>query len=344
MLIVTSLIVGILLHKGQVPAALLLGPMVVGIVMGTNNAGIRVPRLGFLAAQSVLGVMVGGSTGSGIVSSFANDWPLVIGVTTMTILASSFLGWLICVKKVLPGTVGIWGSSPGGASAMVIMAEAFGSDARLVAFMQYMRVVCVVSVASIVAHFAIGPDLAGQAAPAWFEPFDVGGFGLTVALALVCCVIGTVSRLPSGALLVPMIITTVLHVGGWFDVALPEWFMGITYAMIGWTIGLKFTPQVLRHAASALPKILLSILCLIAFCAGISLLLVKFMGIDPLTAYLATSPGGLDSVAIIAANIHVDLPFILVTQTTRFFMVLLIGPPLARFMARLTAEEQFEES
>ena len=54
---------------------------------------------------------------------------------------------------VVPGTTGVWGSSPGAASAMVVMADAFGADARLVAFMQYLRVVCVVVVASLIARF-----------------------------------------------------------------------------------------------------------------------------------------------------------------------------------------------
>jgi uncharacterized membrane protein AbrB (regulator of aidB expression) len=42
-------------------------------------------------------------------------------------------------------------------------------------------------------------------------------------------------------------------------------------------------------------------------------------------------------VAIIAASTNVDLSFILVLQATRFFMVLLFGPPLARLVARRTA-------
>ena len=36
---------------------------------------------------------------------------------------------------------------------MMIMAGAFGADARLVAFMQYLRVVLVAAVASLVARF-----------------------------------------------------------------------------------------------------------------------------------------------------------------------------------------------
>ena len=55
--------------------------------------------------------------------------------------------------------------------------------------------------------------------------------------------------------------------------------------------------------------------------------------IDPLTAYLATSPGGLDSVAIIAATAGVNIPFVMAFQTARLLLVVFTGPALARFMA-----------
>ncbi|WP_286792047.1 AbrB family transcriptional regulator [Thalassospira sp. UBA4513] len=337
LLISTSVVFSVLLHHWQVPASLLVGPMIIGILMGTNGATIAAPKQLYLGAQSVLGVMIGGSMTIGILTSFATDWPMILGVTGITLLASSFLGWILCVKQVLPGTAGIWGSTPGAASAMVIMADAFGADARLVAFMQYVRVVIVVGVASSVANFWVDPEtLAAMGPHDWFPAFDPAGFALTLCLVVACCFVGQKVRLPSGPLLVPIIVTMILHVSGFFDVVLPEWFLGLTYAMIGWVIGLKFTPPVLRHAAHALPKILLSIFVLISFCAGISGLLVYFMDIDPLTAYLATSPGGLDSVAIIAASTNVDLSFILVLQATRFFMVLAFGPPLARLVARRT--------
>lgn len=325
-------------HHANIPAALLLGPMLSGIILGVGGGTIAVPKPLYVSAQSVLGVMIGGSMTSGILVSFAHDWPLILAITIVTLLASSFLGWLICIKQVLPGTAGIWGSSPGAASAMVIMAEAFGADVRLVAFMQYVRVVIVVAIASTVANIWVDPDAAAKAANSqWFPPTDFLQFGITVGLALIFCFVGVKSRIPSGALLVALIATMALHLSGVFDVELPEWFLGLTYAMIGGTIGLKFTPTVLRHAAAALPKILLSILVLVGFCAGISVLLVLFLDVDPLTAYLATSPGGLDSVAIIAASTNVDLSFILVMQATRFFVVLIAGPPLARLVARKSA-------
>ena len=83
------------------------------------------------------------------------------------------------------------------------------------------------------------------------------------------------------------------------------------------------------------PQILGSIVALVAFCGGLGWLVSSTLGIDPLSAYLATSPGGMDSVAIIAAASHnVDISFIMALQTLRFLLVLLLGPGLARLVAR----------
>ena len=58
----------------------------------------------------------------------------------------------------------------------------------------------------------------------------------------------------------------------------------------------------------------------------------------PLTAYLAASPGGADAVAIIAASSRVDMSFVMAMQVARLILVILIGPSLARLLARWTAE------
>lgn len=46
------------------------------------------------------------------------------------------------------------------------------------------------------------------------------------------------------------------------------------------------------YAARVFPTIAASTLTLIALCGGLALLLHLIVGTDPLTAYLATSPGG----------------------------------------------------
>ncbi|MBB5752330.1 AbrB family transcriptional regulator [Prosthecomicrobium pneumaticum] len=322
------------LEWAALPAALLLGPMIAAILLSTNGGTVRPPPIAFLAAQAVVGCLVARSITPSILVSFLDDWPLLLAVVLTTLAASSLLGFLMSRWRVLPGTTGVWGSTPGAASAMVIMAGAFGADARLVAFMQYLRVVCVAGAAALIAGLMV--DTSGAAPPAvvWFPPLDLLALGETLALAAVGGFVGVKLRVPAGSMLVPLVAGAVLHGTGLMAIELPPALLALAYAIVGWRIGGAFTRQALRHAFRALPQILGSILLLIAFCGGLAWLLAHFVGIDPLTAYLATSPGGMDTVAIIAAASHVDLSFVMALQTLRFLIVLLLGPALSRLVSR----------
>jgi membrane AbrB-like protein len=135
-------------------------------------------------------------------------------------------------------------------------------------------------------------------------------------------------------MLVPMLLGSLLQAKGVMTIVLPPWILTPVYIVIGWSIGLRFDRQALTQAARALPSMFASIACLIGICAGIAFGLVHFAGIDPLTAYLATSPGGADAVAIIAASSNVDVSFVMTMQTARLLLALSAGPALARFLAR----------
>ena len=65
-------------------------------------------------------------------------------------------------------------------------------------------------------------------------------------------------------------------------------------------------------------------------CALMALALTHILQMDFMTAYLATSPGSLDTVAIIAAGTRADMSFIMALQTLRLFTILLTGPAMAR--------------
>ena len=99
-----------------------------------------------------------------------------------------------------------------------------------------------------------------------------------------------------------------------------------SFALIGWNIGLRFTHDVLAAAARALPQCLAAIVLLMAFCGILAGTLTALFHADPLTAYLATSPGGVDAAAIIAASTKVDTPFVMALQTVRMIVLLLVGP------------------
>lgn len=327
------------------PAALLLGPMIVAASFGVGGAAIRLPRPLQIGAQGVVGVMIGQTIEPGILSTLSREWPVLLGSVLSVVLASNLLGGLLGRMGVLPGTTAIWGLSPGAAQAMMVMAEDYGGDPRLVAFMQYLRVAVVVVTASLVVRFWAGIHSLPPPSLPWFPEISPLPFLLTLGVVAVGIAAGRLTKIPAGTILGPLFLAGALHATGHLAVPFPRWFLAIAYGLLGVAIGLGFTRGILLHALRALPRVFLAIVALIVFSAGVAFLLVRFLGIDPLTAYLATSPGGMDSVAIIAASYpRLDVPFVMALQTLRFLFVLVAGPSLARLVARMVIGVQKKSS
>ncbi|WP_240758962.1 AbrB family transcriptional regulator [Lichenicoccus roseus] len=336
LLVALSVLLVLPLAAARLPAALLLGPMFAAAVLAGAGATFRVPQTLFVAAQATVGCMIARTLPLSLGGEILRHWPVFAGGVVSVVLAAALLGYLLMRWRVLPGTTAVWGSMPGAAMVMVLMAEAYGADMRMVAVMQYLRVVAVALVATLVARLWVPAGAAAHVdGPHWLAAVPPIGLAETVLLAAAGIGLGRLLRIPAGALLVPMFAGMVLKGCGLIAITLPLPWLAAAYGLLGWTIGLRFSADMLRGVATALPRILGSILALIAVCGGFAVLLHRVAGIAPLTAYLATSPGGADSVAIIAAGAHVDMPFVMAMQMLRFLLVLLVGPTLARLLAGL---------
>jgi membrane AbrB-like protein len=212
------------------------------------------------------------------------------------------------------------------------MADAYGADIRLVAFMQYLRLVIVTLFASLVARvFVSQRPMSGIE---WFPAILWSGFIATLALVTIGVVAGRALKIPAGPLLLPMALAAALQGLSSGQIELPPWPLALSYASLGWHIGLGFSPATLTHVARAFPKVVALIFVQILICGGLGFLLTRLAGVDALSAYLATSPGGADSIAIIAASANVDLAFVMAMQTFRLVLVILISPTLCRIVVR----------
>jgi membrane AbrB-like protein len=333
-LIVLSVGIGAVLLWLHAPAALMLGPLVAGIAVASGGGKVRFPLPAFVVAQGIIGCMIARMVPLSILGDILSHWLLFTAGVLSVVAACSLIGWLMTRLHLLPGTTALWGMSPGAASVMTIMAESYGADIRLVAVMQYLRVVGVAAVASLVAKLFGVSAAHGPAAIVWFPPVAWLPLAETLALAIVGPLIARLLRIPAGAFLVPLVGGAALTHLGWLTIELPTWLLAASYAFVGWNIGLRFTRPLLMHAARALPLVVGCTLVLIAICGAVAALMVVGAGIDPLTAYLATSPGGSDSIAIIAASTNVDVSFVMAMQTFRMITVMFIAPVLTKFIAK----------
>ncbi|MFC3024063.1 AbrB family transcriptional regulator [Vibrio zhugei] len=324
-------------HYLSIPAAFLLGPMLTAILFAQKNVVLKPHKHIISFAQAVLGLMISQALSVNALNQISQHLGLFIGGVLSVLIASTALSAVLAYRRIVPGTAAIWGSSPGAAAAMTLLAQDYGADVKIVALMQYLRVILVTLTAAMVTHlFVPSTPLPTEHAHFIEGHIDYEGFIKTLILIAVILLVSLRIKLPSGPLM--LAIASGLAVSYWHDfvITLPQLLLLTSYSMIGWHIGSKFTGNATRYTLKILPNIFFSITLLIGFCGVLSWGLVRYFGIDPLTAYLAMSPGGADAIAIIAASSHhIDLPFVMAMQTCRLLFMLIFGPMLAIQAAKL---------
>src|SRR5580658_2366883 len=183
-LLLLSLAFIVPLQLMRLPAALLLGAMAAAILVAVFDGKLAVPHWPYVIAQGLIGCLVARSIGPAILVTMGRQWPLFLAGVCSVLIISTSLGALLARWKVLPGTTAVWGSTPGAATVMVLMSEGFGGDPRLVAYMQFLRVMLVAIAASIVARLWAVPGGAVRAAIDWFPAVAARPLWETLALAV----------------------------------------------------------------------------------------------------------------------------------------------------------------
>ncbi len=336
-LVALSFILIAILEALRLPGGIMIGAMLAAIVVATADGSIRMPTRPVIAVQGVVGFMIASTIPPTILSDLARDWPLLLIGLVGVVLGATGIGIALMRWGSLPGATGAWGMAPGASTPMILMAEENGADARLVAVMHKVRTLIVVALAAIVASLS-APHVAASGAvvnAGWFPPVAWGWLLVTLALAVSAAFFANWLRVFTGPMLVTLALAVILQGLGWIKIELPPWLLAVAYAIVGWTVGLGFTRPIVWYALRSLPLIVASSVALIVFCAALGAVMVVVGGIDPLTAYLATSPGGADSIAIIAASTTVDMRFVMAMQITRLVVVMLFAPALSRLVVRV---------
>ena len=137
----------------------------------------------------------------------------------------------------------------------------------------------------------------------------------------------------TATLLGPLLVAVVLTSTGWLGTpAVPIALQWLAYALIGVQVGLRFTRASLASIARMLPVVLLIIVGMVVATALMGALLAWLTPVDGLTAYLATTPGGLFAVLATAADSGSDVTYVMAVQLFRLLVILAFTPLLARLL------------
>ena len=329
-LVFTALLLSFLLYASGVPGALLLGPMLAGGFARARGWATSVPGSLHTVAMAILGAFVGGSISLASATQILTHAPLLIGLVLLMVVGTTLLSLALVRWGTLPGSTAVWGVSPGAGLVMVVLAKTYGADASLVGLMQYLRVALAALLAGLMARFWFDAPATLAQATGWFATFNVTALVAALAVAAIGGFVACRLCMPAGVMLFPMLLGAILQVSGWSPIVVPPALQSLVFATVGLQIGLGFDRTTLEHAQTNMRLILLAIVSMLGLCAACGWALVVLLKVDPLTAYLATSPGGMDSMAVISASSQADLAFVMAMQSVRFLVVLAVAPALAR--------------
>jgi uncharacterized protein len=317
------------------PTPALFAALLVGIAYALSavRRPLDVPSRGISIGQALIGVVLGAELDGSTLHAVASNWLGVSAVTLATLALSLGVGVAFARLTGIGQATGTLGLVAGGASGIVAMADELGADSRLVAFMQYARVLVVVLVAPLVADILLADG--GSGAPQ-IEPVGIGlgDLAFTGACALAGLLAARRLRVTAGTLLCPLAVAAMLSVSGLVgNAGVPAFVQSFAFALIGLQVGLKFTVATIREAQALLPWVLGAILTLVVLSAALAALLVPLAHVTFADAYLATTPGGLYAVLAASVGIGANTTFIVSVQVLRVLAMVVAAPPLVRFIS-----------
>lgn len=325
--------------------------LLVSLFIGAIAAMTGLVRRGFpapanRAAQAGVGTLMGCYvTPAGLQAAGVTALPL-LGITAATIVLCVAAGFLLSRVGRISTADGTLGMVPGGSAAIVAAAEELRADGRLVAFSQYLRVALVALTAPVVA-FAVHPRAheAHETESSWFSvdklqhfvdgPHQVAGILLFVAVSVLGVQAGRRLSLPAYKIIGPMLLATLAVFTGAAQGFTPVGILrDVLFAGVGLEVGLRFTRQSVRHMGRLLPHVLIGTILVCMACGGLAWALSTTINIPLMDAYLATTPGGINAVLATAVSTDSDVPVVSTVQSARLFIVMLITPPIIRWLTQ----------
>ena len=179
----------------------------------------------------------------------------------------------------------------------------------------------------------------------WLDVFGFSEFGTTVnALSLVVIFgviligepIGRLLRLPAPAVLGPLLSIVALSFVLPDDLTFepPTVFQIVAFMAIGWMCGGALNMTTLKIFSKQLPATFLFIFALLAVCAAAAGLLTFWLDISFFEAYLATSPGALETVLALSSEGSAG-PVVVTIQIIRLLAILTIAGFLPALLHRI---------
>lgn len=338
---------GLLGKKLKVPAGTILGAIVFVVIFNLATELAYLPADSRVIMQILSGIVLGSSVSKkDVLALRLLIIPCIILIVGMVIL-NFFFGFIMFRFGGLDLKTSLFATAPGGLVDMALIADELGANMLQVSGLQLFRILFIfIALPGMFYRIANGKNgkskiktrrrqaplpienevmAVGTGTQKISRSRDVKAFLLTLLVAACGGLLFWWIGLNAGALIGSMIAAAAFNVSTG-KAFCPGNMRTIVQIAAGAFVGQSMDRSGLA-AMRALPVPLL-IMCIsvLTFTLLISLVMHRLTRLDHTTCLLASAPGGLQEMALIAEDLRGDAPKVLVLQTVRLVVVIILFP------------------
>jgi len=301
------------------PIPWMIGPMVAVAVV--NLLGVRVHSVpyGRQMGQVIIGSAVGLYFTPPVVAALGAN----LGAIVLATLSAFLIGGLgaLTMRRVsgVDGKSAFFASIPGGSMAMAVLAERYGAAVPPVAVAHSLRVSLVIIVVPFALTYGGVPlEIAAYRPQLALDPPVLV---IWLAAGFLAGEIAERLRLHNGYMLMPIFIGASLTVAGVELSAVPGWLIDFAQLMFGLVLGARYERAFFARHRLFIPFAVVNAVFILIASALVGALIAWGFGLPLATMIIATAPGGMGEMTIVAQALQIGVPPVVAFHLVRVVVV-----------------------
>jgi membrane AbrB-like protein len=313
-----------------------LGSMTAAAVIAVAGLDWELPSAARNAARPIIGVMAGSAFTVEVARSMLDWWeaivPLVSFLVLITLAGQAFFTRFCGFDK----TTAFFASTPGGLSELTLLGAQYGGNIRQLVLIHSTRIIAVVFLVPFAVRLLFHLEGGGRIGPVHAsEALSALDWLVLVGCATLGYVIGRPLKVVGGVMVIPLILSAIVHGAGLTQLPPPSWLVAITQVVIGCIAGSRFAGVQWHEVRTSVVQGLAwtAIMLLAALAAAI--LCSTFVNASVPALLLAFAPGGIAEMTIVAFAMGIEVAFVVCCHVFRSIFLVAVAPELYRGMHKV---------